>query len=605
MATPIVINTPATDVTLTLQLSATGLSPGQHTLAYRFLDAAGRWTESSSQIFWVQPPVVATASIGYGEYFFDVDPGYGSGTSFTFTPGVNVNTSFSVPTTSVPIGFHTLQIRFLDQNGAWSETDSKLFVKVQADSVANIARAEYFFDNDPGTGKGTSVSVSNSSTNVTMNPTIPVGGIALNNFHVLNYRFQTQDGKWGLTSSQQFYYTDNKEKFYTPISKVEFHVDNHMDTARLRVDSIGVVMNGYSASAGSIGLFAQDSITKIGRHFVWARGIDYFGTYGKKYNYKEFVVTTDTTTGMLLGQSLNPDSTIMTADSVIIYKDDLGVITEFKGLVVDNTGNFLIGSIPAGTYLFLLKPNIYVSPLAINTYFDQQPQWQMANFQNINADTMFSDVTIKALKTQNLSGLTSLSGNISTDSKKSSGISISPDRTKGRPMKGASVVLVGKNTKGNSAPSNVIASTVTDSLGMYTFNNIPKGDYNIIIDILGVPLIDYYTISVDSTAKAKPNLNYVVGTAGIHVLSVSLPKTNNTLVYPNPSSGEVNILFGNQSGNTSIVVVDMAGRMVYSKTFDVISNSVYTLDLHALGKGLYNMILRNGNSQEVQKIIIQ
>jgi Secretion system C-terminal sorting domain len=601
----IAVSNPAPDKTFNLQLNADSFSQGFHTLNYRFLDAAGHWSENSGQIFYIQPPVTAAPLIGYGEYFFDNDPGYDSATSFSFTPSANLTTAFSIPSASIPFGFHTLQIRFLDQSGRWSLTDSRMFVKVQPDSAANVIRAEYFFDNDPGTGKGTAVAVPTPSKNVTLSPTVPTGGLAANSFHSLNYRFQSQDGKWGQTSSQSLYITDGKDKYYTPINKLEFHVDNDTASAKLRIDSVGLAMNGTNLSS-SFGILPQDTAA-IGRHFAMVRGIDYFGTYGPTYDLKEFVVTNDLTTGMLLGITFNPDSTIMTSDSVLIYKDNSGDFTLYKGVTADNTGNFLIGGIPQGTFLFLLKPDIIASPTAINTYYNQQPQWQLASFQNINADTMFSDVSIIALKTKNLSGLTTLSGYVTQGSSKSEGITIAPEKLQGRPMKGASVVLVGKSNKGGTLPSNVIATTIVNDTGYYAFKNVPKGDYQILIDILGVPLISYYTITVDSTtiSNAKPNLNYTVSSAGIHLTSVSMQQANNLLVYPNPTSGEVNILFGDQPGKTSIMVVDMAGRVVFNNSLEVQSNTVYSFDLHFLGRGMYNMIIRNGNSQEVKKLILQ
>jgi hypothetical protein len=605
LATHVAVPSPAADKTLSIQLSDTNISPGYHSLNYRFLDAAGHWGESSSQIFYVQSKVVASASIGYGEYFLDTDPGFGNGTSFSFTPSANVTATFNLPSAAIPNGFHSLQIRFLDQNGLWSQTDSRLFFKVQPDSIGPIVRAEYFFDNDPGTGKGNIVNISSPSTNVTINPTLPSGGLSINNFHTLHYRFETADGKWGLTSGQSFYIADGKEKYYTPINKLEFHVDLDTAVAKLRIDSVGIAMHGMNLST-SLHILPLDTVAQ-GRHFVSVRGIDYFGTYGPQYDIRKFVASNDTSLGMLLGITFNPDSTVMISDSVLIYQDNGGVITFYKGLVADNTGNFLIGSIPKGIYLFYLKPNPAISPTAINTYYDQQPQWQLASFQDITADTMFSDVAIKALKTKTLSGLTTLSGYVVQGTKKSNGITITHEHLTGRPMKGASVVLVGKSTKGGSLPSNVIATTIVNDTGYYAFHNVPAGDYNILIDILGVPLVSYYTVTVDSTTvgNSKPNLNYTVSGAGIHLTSVSQLKANNLLVYPNPSNGDVHILFGDQAGKTNITIVDMGGRIVYNRSLDVLSNSVYTLDLHSFGKGMYNIILRNGNSQEVKKIIIQ
>ena len=95
-----------------------------------------------------------------GEYFWDTDPGQGSGTSLVAIDG-NFNqaveemlsSSINLPTQ----GTHVLSIRLKDENGLWGNTFSKAIMVNPALSTRSIKiqQAEYFWDTDPGQGYGT------------------------------------------------------------------------------------------------------------------------------------------------------------------------------------------------------------------------------------------------------------------------------------------------------------------------------------------------------------------------------------------------------------------------------------------------------------------
>ena len=92
------------------------------------------------------------ANITAAEYFFDADPGYGSGTPITIsTPGTNIaSLGFNANVASLTNGMHTLFIRTKNANGTWSNTNISHFAKVQLpganpNTISNIAQAEYFF----------------------------------------------------------------------------------------------------------------------------------------------------------------------------------------------------------------------------------------------------------------------------------------------------------------------------------------------------------------------------------------------------------------------------------------------------------------------------
>src|SRR5258705_3858050 len=103
----------------------------------------------------------AQPNISRIEYYLDKDPGYGKGTSVTFSAGTNIsNASLSIDPASLAAGFHLLGIRSKDANGGWSLDNKWLFAKpFPSDGVApSLKRIEYYLDKDPGFGKATNVS---------------------------------------------------------------------------------------------------------------------------------------------------------------------------------------------------------------------------------------------------------------------------------------------------------------------------------------------------------------------------------------------------------------------------------------------------------------
>ncbi len=96
----------------------------------------------------------AAATLVYAEYFVDVDPGQGSGTSVLPCDGVfnSAEEDFcleNIPVPSLPVGRHTLFLRLRDSDNHWFTRKTDFFI-----GAARLAAAEYFFDVDPGVGAG-------------------------------------------------------------------------------------------------------------------------------------------------------------------------------------------------------------------------------------------------------------------------------------------------------------------------------------------------------------------------------------------------------------------------------------------------------------------
>ncbi len=142
------------------------------------------------------------------EYFFDADPGYGSGTSVAITPATTINNlTFNASVTAISDGFHTLTVRARDANNRWSHAFTRPFYKLSASAVTaapNITKLEYFFDNDPGYGAGINVPITPGTSINSLNVTASLASVA-DGFHIISFRAQDATGKWSHVFNRPFY----------------------------------------------------------------------------------------------------------------------------------------------------------------------------------------------------------------------------------------------------------------------------------------------------------------------------------------------------------------------------------------------------------------
>jgi|GEM_PF-709007 len=128
---PITSSNDITASNVAIDLSA--LSNGAHRIYFRSQNANGSWSETNVQTFNILlanviiPPNPTAANITRFEYFFDVDPGFGNGTTITIPSTTDLsNYTFTADLTGLKNDTtHTLYIRTYDN---WSLTNTRTFL---------------------------------------------------------------------------------------------------------------------------------------------------------------------------------------------------------------------------------------------------------------------------------------------------------------------------------------------------------------------------------------------------------------------------------------------------------------------------------------------
>ncbi len=189
-----------TNLTLSTSINVSSLSSGLHILYLRVRNSEGFWSITENRpVFKVENSLTPISDI---EYFWDTDPGEGNATQVSFTPSNDVSVVFSPSYSSLPDGFHNFYVRVKNQNNFWSLTSIRPVFKV-SDANSNIAGMEYFIDNDPGFGNGTSIVLDSLVTNIVQNALIDLTNVS-GGMHTLYIRAQNSDGLWSLTHNRPF-----------------------------------------------------------------------------------------------------------------------------------------------------------------------------------------------------------------------------------------------------------------------------------------------------------------------------------------------------------------------------------------------------------------
>jgi hypothetical protein len=128
-------------------------SNGVNVLYLRAKDDNGNWSLTNA-VPILKANLATPSNIVRTEYFFNTDPGFGSGISVSLPSQPNDSVAVALNLATSPNGMNTLFIRSLDAYGVWSLTNAFLFLKSNLWVPGNIVRSEYFFNTDPGFGNG-------------------------------------------------------------------------------------------------------------------------------------------------------------------------------------------------------------------------------------------------------------------------------------------------------------------------------------------------------------------------------------------------------------------------------------------------------------------
>jgi len=244
--------------TLHFVLSIEGLKAGAHMLYVRSSDDGGKWSSTVARPLYISP--VRQEQFVQMEYFFDNnDPGFGKATPLSdFTVGMETLVT-KLSTDGLKIGAHLLNVRGRHADGLWTSVTSRSFLVIATEPLEPFV--EYFFDNDPGYGKGIVIKDIEKGTNrlVIDLGDLPTGA------HVLYVRSRDEEGLWSVTVCRPFYVCRSAN-----LAALEYFFDNNdpgqgnatsiaLPTTGSDVITFEVDLTGLSTGEHTLNVRAKDS----------------------------------------------------------------------------------------------------------------------------------------------------------------------------------------------------------------------------------------------------------------------------------------------------------------------------------------------------------
>lgn len=264
---------------------------------------------------------------------------------------------------------------------------------------------------------------------------------------------------------------------------------------------------------------------------------------------------------------------------------------------INEDGSFLISDAPYGRYLLQVLPDSDGENTYFPTYFPSAFHWadaeQIEIKSPINLNSLFFFVPQKPV----LSGHSKLSGLVSEvdedDLFKS---------TMGKASPKAKAKLAKSKTKSDWE---IIAETETDNEGNFNFENVDDGDYYVLIDIAGLPVIDPYNVIV-AGGMFVSNLDYLIEEEEITCNGepiytfVEISDGNGSIkVYPNPAKGILNIDLEENTSIKEISLTDIHGRKI-REFYNVHDN----INLAGVEAGIYFLIVNTNSGRQAIKLIV-
>lgn len=254
---------------------------------------------------------------------------------------------------------------------------------------------------------------------------------------------------------------------------------------------------------------------------------------------------------------------------------------------VDSTGSYLFPSVLQGNYY------LYAIPSVNSIYQNFAPSYYINHLSWTSADTLLVNMNkpntnINLYQLTPMIGTNSISGSLSNSSKS-----------------GVAEIVVNLLTLSNTA----IASTQTDSLGNFKFQNISDGTFKIWVEMAGkttTPII----VTVNNSNPNSNNNDFVVKNNTIIPKTISIANIQKRLqmkAYPNPVENQLNIEINNEYSTQVIIdILNLEGQQLISKTFHLQSGSqTLRINLSDLSTGSYILKLSNQSGIHSEQLIIK
>lgn len=136
------------------------------------------------------------------------------------------------------------------------------------------------------------------------------------------------------------------------------------------------------------------------------------------------------------------------------------------------------------------------------------------------------------------------------------------DTGENEPLAFVDITLTGKGG------DNLVLHTQTSTNGSYKFSKLPLGEYVVTIAVPGFQSDISYTLKIEEGKTTFENINFLVNLGNEVITDINEINQLKLDLYPNPTSGLVNLRSNNISKTIYVRVFNMNGQVVLKKQFE-------------------------------------
>ena len=215
---------------LNANLDITALPNNINLLNIRYKDGNGKYGSTLSKLFMKLPvaEVPGTSKLVSYEYWFNND--YANAQTIAVSPSQTHVLDANLDVTALPSHVNLLNIRYKSENGQYSSTLSKLFMKLPVAEVPGTSRLvsyEYWFNNDYANAQ--TIAVSPSQTHV-LDAKLDITALP-NHINLLNIRYKSENGQYSSTLSKLFVKLPNAEIVDNKLTDYIYWFDDDFENA--------------------------------------------------------------------------------------------------------------------------------------------------------------------------------------------------------------------------------------------------------------------------------------------------------------------------------------------------------------------------------------
>jgi hypothetical protein len=474
------------------------------------------------------------------EYFFNADKGVGMNTIIPATVSQDGSIAFAANLNAVPAGSQILFIRTQDDNGNWSQTIRKRIQVQPGEGDPVNLQLEYFYDQDPGFGKGEKIEYLPSAASNAISFTAMTNNVGPG-VHSLYLRTLDNYGRWSQTTRRVIEVLPSEQVRQIIAGEYFFDVDPGVGAARrLEITNKDSVIN-QSFNLNLAGISA-------GPHAMFIRYLDNNGKWGQTTRRTiDVSAVTDSNAVVSLEYSVNKDAGV-----------GLGKVLQIPVPFQNGSFSFTLppGEFRAGLDTFYLRvkdrSGIFWSHTQFRTALVPPEIILPLTLLDFTGSRNQDQVNLR-WKTSNEVNTSSFSIERSLDGMLFKEVGELPARS----MTTAAEYAYLDNVAAITASRIFYRLRQVDNNGSFTFSKV--------ISVSGLETVNRFTIS------------------------------------PNPAQSFVDLKLTGPRVSSTITVSDFSGRRLITKALG--TTDLYRLDLSSLPSGTFNITLSNQFGITTQKLV--